>query len=37
MSLLDHLKGKTKFKKVGPPCVLSKGKETKVVSWILGM
>jgi hypothetical protein len=36
-SSLDHLNGKTKFKKVGPPYDLLKGKEAKVISWILGM
>lgn len=36
-SLLDHLNGKTIFKKVGPPYDLLKGEETKVVSWIFGM
>jgi hypothetical protein len=36
-SLSDHLNGKTRCRKMGLACVLTKEKDVTVVAWILGM
>jgi hypothetical protein len=36
-SLFDHLYGKTRSKKIGPPGVLTKEKEEVIVAWVLNI
>jgi len=36
-SLSDHLNGKTRSKKMGPTCVLTKEDIVTIITWVLGM
>jgi hypothetical protein len=37
ISLLDHLNGRTRSRKVGPQGVLTKHKDVRIVTWVLNM
>ncbi len=36
-SLFDHLYGKTKNKKIGPPSVLIEEEDETIITWVLSM